>query len=79
MGVLGGGVRVVSVENPPDDRRDLERKISQVTTRVGGGGASSLISSLLNSHVKLEWCDKIKLSNLLEGGRTSGQRRTPPR
>ena len=27
--------------------------------------SSSLISSLLHSHVNLEWCDKIKLSNLL--------------
>ena len=27
--------------------------------------SSSLISSLLHSHVNLEWCDKIKLLNLL--------------
>jgi len=27
--------------------------------------SSSLISSFLHSHVNLEWCDKIKLSNLL--------------
>ena len=27
--------------------------------------SSSLISSLLHSHVNLEWCDQIKLSNLL--------------
>ena len=27
--------------------------------------SSSLISSSLHSHVNLEWCDKIKYSNLL--------------
>jgi len=33
--------------------------------------SSSSISSLLHSHVNLEWCDKIKLSNLLLGPGTA--------
>jgi len=39
-----------------------------VPSSLGSGwglSSSSLIPSLLDSHVNLEWCDKIKLSNLL--------------
>ena len=36
--------------------------------------SSSLISTLLHSHVNLEWCDKIKLSNLLQGVKESDRR-----
>ena len=34
-------------------------------SRIARVPSSSSISSLLHSHVNLEWCDKIKLSNLL--------------
>ena len=40
-------------------------------SQVGTSSSSSLISSLLHSHVTLnpEWCDKTKLSNLVAKGR----------
>jgi len=39
--------------------------VSKCSTPAWKSPSSSLISSLLHSHVNLEWCDKIKLSNPL--------------
>ena len=40
--------------------------------------ATSLISSLLHSHVNLEWCDKIKLSSLLLPRKSGTMKRASP-
>ena len=53
--------------SPSRNARRLGRrkKMRLRSCHAGGPSLSSLISSLLQLHVNLEWCDEIKLSNLL--------------
>ena len=60
------GFRVQGLGTPNSVRRTQANRVVEVRAlKRRGSSSSSLISSVLHSHVNLECCDKIKISNLL--------------